>query len=173
MKYIERIANIAIIVAVAVFLTVIVRNQFFPRKLAPPGSATPQVGSTVSLPGIHFPAQKDSLLLGISTTCHYCRDSLPFYKELSSELQGKVNVIAVLPQDQATAEAFVKAGGLTSTQVVSANLANLGINATPTLVIVDSKGKVKSASLGELDPVRQKQMIAALLPNSPSAVPQS
>lgn len=173
MKYIERTANIAVIIAVAVFLTITVHSQFFQWKDVPTRPKLAPIGSTFTLPGVHYPAQRDSLVIGISTTCHFCQDSMPFYKKLTSELNGKVNVIAVLPQSQAEAEAFVKTAGLTSTQVVSANLSSIGINATPTLVLVDAKGKVKSTWVGELDAVRQKQMTATILLNNGSAVPLS
>ncbi|HEU4981323.1 MAG TPA: hypothetical protein VFT88_01470 [Acidobacteriaceae bacterium] len=172
MRYLERITNVAIIVAVVVFLAVVARNQLFPRKVVRPTLKTVPIGSTITLPGIHFSAQRNSLILGISTTCHFCQDSLPFYKRLVSELHGQMDIIAVLPQSQAEAEAFVKAGGLTGTQVISANLGKIGIYATPTLLLVDNKGKVKSAWVGELDSLRQQQIISALLPGGSSAVPQ-
>ena len=177
METIERIANVAIILAVAVFLAVVVRNQFFPTKVASPYPTSPyanmaKAGSTITLPGVHFSPQRESLVLGISTTCHFCQDSLPFYKKLTSKLQGRVNVIAVLPQDQAEAEAFVKKAGLVGTQVVSDNLGNIGVYGTPTLMIVNGKGKVQSTWVGELTQDRQKQLMAALLPNGATAVPR-
>lgn len=174
MKVIERIANLAIIVAVAVFLVLVAKGKFFRSAPAvPPRSAMAQVGSTVSLPGVHFPAQRDSLLLGISATCHFCRDSLPFYKQLTAQLQGKVSVIAVLPQKQADAEAFIRQAGITGAEVVSANLGSIGVYATPTLLLVDSKGKVKSAWVGEQDQAGQQKILSAVLPAVASAVPTS
>lgn len=97
-------------------------------------------------------------------TCRFCRDSLPFYKQLTERLQGKVNVIAVLPQSQPEADAFVRDAGLKATQVISDNLGKIGIYGTPTLMLLDEQGKVKPTWVGELDSGRQQELIRALLP---------
>lgn len=111
------------------------------------------------------------MVLGISETCHFCRESLPWYKQLTAQLQGKVNVIALLPQPQSEADNFVRGEGLTDTRVVSAGLGSLGIYATPTLMLVDSSGKVKAAWVGKQDEAGQQKILAVLL--SSSAVPRS
>ena len=164
MNKLRRILNIALISALAVLLTVVVRNRFSSRNQVHPGSL-------IALPGVHFPAHRDSLVLGISATCHFCRNSLPFYKQLTAQLQNKVKVVAVLPQPQSQAQAFVSNGGLVATQVVSHKLAAIGIVNTPTLLIVsgesNGKGKVQSIWVGELDQARQRQLLGALLPNAP------
>jgi len=160
----KRILYVALITAVAVLLTVVVRNQF-----SSPSQAKP--GSLITLPGVHFPAGRKSLVLGISATCHFCRNSLPFYKHLTAQLQNKVKVVAVLPQPQPRAQAFVSNGGLVATQVVSHKLSAIGIVDTPTLLIVsgesNGKGRVQSTWIGELDQARQRQLLGALLPNAP------
>jgi thioredoxin-related protein len=125
------------------------------------------------LPGVRFPTQRDSLLLGISATCHFCKASLPFYKQLVAQLQGKVDIIAVLPQSQPEAESFIKDAGLNGIRVVSAKLRTIGIYGTPTLLLVDSKGKVKSAWVGELDNTRERQLISTVVPSGTSIGPNS
>ncbi len=96
----DKIANISIIVAVVVFLIIISRNEFFRHAPAPPGSPAALIGKTIGVPGVHFTARQDPLILGVSATCHFCKDSLPFYRELTQQAQGRLNVIAVLPQAQ-------------------------------------------------------------------------
>jgi hypothetical protein len=175
MKHIEKIANLAIIFAVVVFLVVVVRGgllrQSIPAHPPAPTSATVQIGSTISLPGIQFPAGQDSLLLNISSACHFCKDSLPFYKQLTAQLKGRVNIIAVLPEAQPEAESFITNAGLKGVRVVSAKLSTIGVHATPTLLLVDPKGKVKAAWVGELDSDHQRQLISAVLPNDTEAIP--
>lgn len=174
-KYLDRIANGAIIVAVAVFLVLVARGEFTRHKItAPPtpGSATALVGKTISVPGVQLPGGQDSLVLGISANCHYCEDSLPFYKELTAQAKGKVNVVAVLPRPQSEAEAFVKDAGLTGTRVVSGSLTGIGVYGTPTLLLVDGKGKVKSVWVGKQDDAGQQKILAAVLPTVAAAVPR-
>lgn len=173
MKALDRIANIAIILAVAVFLTLVIRGEFFRRTPAPAHSSSALVGSTFRLPGVHFPAQHDSLVLGISTTCHFCSESLPFYKQLADQLQGRLEMYAVLPQTQNEAGHYLADAGLSAVHPVSADLGSLGISATPTLLLLDSSGKVKSVWLGKQDEAGQKRILAALLPQVATSAPRN
>jgi thioredoxin-related protein len=172
MKYLDRVANVAVIVAVAVFLVLAARGEFSRRTSPSPHAADALVGTKISLPGILFPAQNDTLILGISKTCHFCKDSLPWYKDLTVRLQGKVNVVAVLPQAQTEAENYLRGEGLSGTQVISANLDKIGVYATPTLLLVDNTGKVKSAWVGKQDDAGQQKVLAAVLPHGAPAVPR-
>ena len=172
MKYLDRIANIAIILAVMVFLTLVIRGHLF-QHTAPVQSPSALVGKTINLAGVHFPTQRDSLVLGISTSCHFCNESMPFYKGLADQLQGRLDLVAVLPQTQIEAENYVKAAGLSDARGVSSNLGSIGGYATPTLLLVDSTGKVKSEWGGKLDDAAQKKVLAAVLPLTTAAVPRT
>jgi hypothetical protein len=162
--YIDRVANIAIIVGVAVFIVIAVRGNMF-RHATSPKAAGPStlVGTKVSLPGVQFPQNQDSLLMVVSTQCHFCQDSLPFYQKLIPAVKSKVNVIAVLPQAKAEAEAWLSKSGITGTQIASASPGSIGVTGTPTLLQIDSSGKVKAAWLGRLDESAQQQVTKTLL----------
>jgi hypothetical protein len=127
-----------------------------------PGTAS-LVGTTVSLPGVQYPQGRDSLLMVVSTQCHFCQESLPFYQKLIPSVNNKVNVIAVLPQPKPEAQAWLSKSGITGTQVASASPGSIGVTGTPTLLQVDSSGKVKSAWIGKLDESAQQQVTKALL----------
>lgn len=173
MKVFDRIANVAVVIAVAVFLALAAHGDFSHRSVTPPAPHTVAVGQKINLPGVQWPQGQQSLVLGISATCHFCKDSLPFYKQLASQVQGRVNVIAVLPQEQQEADAFLQNAGITGVRVVSQNLAKIGVYGTPTLLLVDGSGKVKASWVGELDAGRQKKLIAEVLPSGAAAVPRS
>jgi hypothetical protein len=168
-KHLERIANVAIIVAVAVFLTLVIRGNFFPHTPSAQ-SRSALVGKTISVPGIHFSTQRDSLVLGLSTACHFCNESMPFYKGLVGQLHGSLDVIAVLPQTKSEAEHYLKTAGLSEASVVSSSLDTIGIYATPTLLLVDSTGKVKSEWVGKLDDATQRKILAAVLSHAATVV---
>lgn len=106
MKLLEKCANIAVIVGVAAFLFVIVRGEFNKNKQSAPPRAL--VGKSITLPGTQLNPQHNSLLVAISTQCHFCKDSLPFYKTLTEKAQGKLDVIAVFPQPVAEAQSFLQ-----------------------------------------------------------------
>lgn len=169
MKYLERIANIAIIVAVVVFLGLVVKGEFSRRnapQFAAQGPSPNLVGTTVRLPGVQFPKDRSSLLLVVSTECHFCKDSLPFYKDLTAKSRGRLNVVAVLPQPQAEAQKFLQDAGVEANQVVTATPDTLGVRGTPTVMLVDGSGKVKQVWLGRLDLKGEKSLLAAALPKA-------
>ena len=91
--------------------------------------------------------------------------------ELSDELQGRLTFIAVLPQTQPDAVNYLKGAGLFQVQAVSANLGSIGVYATPTLLLIDSHGKIKSAWVGKQDEAGQRKILAALLPQPAAARP--
>jgi hypothetical protein len=165
MKHLDRIANIAVIVGVAVFLALVLHNRPW-RSSAPLPSqaATAEAlkGKPIRVSGLDFPRSRASVLLVISKTCHFCEESLPFYRALATDTQGKADLLAVLPQPRPEAEAYLKAAGVTATQVASAPPTQLGVTGTPTLVLLDRSGKVQEVWLGFLDGARQAQVRSRL-----------
>ena len=167
MKWLERSANIAVIVAVAVFLFLAARNDFFAPKPQLQPQANPQkdlTGTTLSLPGFSFANGRDSLVLVVSTNCHFCQDSLPFYKQLSEKIHGKVDLIAALPEPENEAKKFLADAGVQTDHIVKAIPNSIGVLGTPTVLLVDGKGKVKNVWLGRLDETGQKQLLSTVLP---------
>ena len=165
MKYLERFANVAVIVAVVVLLGVILRGDFGRRPVpAPPMQSL--VGKTVSLPGVQFPKDRSSLLLVVSTSCHFCKDSLPFYKQLTEAARGKLGVIAVLPQSQTEAQAFLQSAGVETSQIVSASPDKVGARGTPTLLLVGKNGAIEHAWLGKLDVKGEQEVLSLVAPKS-------
>jgi len=167
MKHLDKIANIAIIVGVIVFLGLVVRGDIGWHHVTQP---TPQdlVGKSVSLPGVQFPKDRRSLVLVVSTTCHFCKDSLPFYKQLTERLRGRLNVVAVLPQAEPEAKKFLQDAGVETDQIASASPDAVGARGTPTVLLVDGSGKVTRVWVGRLDEKGQQSLLDIALPNNAS-----
>jgi hypothetical protein len=161
-KLLDKIANVALILGVAAFLYIVVRGELT-RPPTKDNLARALVGESISLPGLQLNQQRDSLLVAISTNCHFCKDSLPFYKELSARASGKLDVIAVLPQPLSESQAFLQRADVSATRVVSANLSLLGIRGTPTILLVDGHGKVQEEWQGFLDDHGRQQVISRVL----------
>jgi thioredoxin-related protein len=161
MKLLEKCANIAVIVGVAAFLFVIVRGELNKNKQSPPPRAL--VGKSVTLPGTQLNPQHNSLLVAISTQCHFCKDSLPFYKTLAERAQGKLDVIAVFPQPVAEAQSFLQQAQVAPTSIVSADFSKIGVQATPTMLLVDPHGKVLDEWMGKQDESGEQRVLARVL----------
>jgi hypothetical protein len=162
MKRLETITNVVVIIA-AVALVVFLGHQEWIRHNSPSmATARSLEGKTIHLPGVQFAAQSRTLVMAISTQCHFCRDSEPFYKELAEKSAGRVKLIAVLPQPHGEAEQYVHRAIAPSIQVVSTPLDSLGVTGTPTLLLVDGSGRVQKAWVGKLDGPSQQQVQSLL-----------
>lgn len=163
MKRLEIATNVAVLVAVAVFLAFVGRQEF--ERIHPQRRATDKnlVGQSVTLPGVRFSSANKTLVLAISATCHFCKDSEPFYKDLLEKNHGRTNIVAVLPQPLAEAQDYVRQSIAPSVQVVSAQLDSIGVQGTPTLLLIDGSGKVQQAWVGKLDSKGQQQVESMLM----------
>jgi hypothetical protein len=164
MKRLDVMTNIAVIVT-SVALFGFLGNSWYENHHAPRSSATRAralVGRTVELPGVDFTRKGKTLVIAISSTCHFCQESQPFYRQLADMQGNKDNLIAVLPMPQREAEDYVHSTISSSFRVVSASLDTIGVSSTPTLLLVDSQGKVERAWVGKLDDAGQKQVESQL-----------
>ncbi|HEY9285591.1 MAG TPA: hypothetical protein VIP46_19225, partial [Pyrinomonadaceae bacterium] len=90
-KKLEVAANVAIVVVAVLLSAVLVRSY-----LAAPSERedvrptvqtqrTLQNGESINLPGIDWQKNGRTLLMALSTTCHFCTESGPFYQRLVRE----------------------------------------------------------------------------------------
>ncbi len=162
MKRLETAANVSVIIA-AVVLVAFLGRQEFQRHAESIKPATALVGQTITLSGVQFGQQSKTLVLAISTNCHFCRDSEPFYKDLVARSQGRVKIVAVLPESLDEAEPYIRRTIAPSIQVVSSRLDSIGVTGTPTLMLIDSSGKVQQAWVGKLDDKGRQQVQSLVL----------
>lgn len=159
----EVAANIAVLVAVIVVLAFIGQQEYGRYHHRSQPSQASLVGQTITLPGVHFAPQSKTLILAISTTCHFCKDSEPFYQQLAARNRGPIKIIAVLPQPLAEARNYVQRSIAPSVEVVSSQLDSIGVSGTPTVLLVDGNGKVQQAWFGKLSDQGQQQVQALLM----------
>lgn len=172
MKRLEIIANIAVIIAAIALLIFLGRQEWIRHDSPSIATARSLEGRTIRLPGVQFTSQSDTLVMAISTQCHFCRASEPFYKELAEKYANRVKLVAVLPQPLREAEQYVHVSIAPNIQVISAPLASLGVTGTPTLLLVNSNGRVQKAWVGKLNDPSQQQVQSALIGSVAASQPQ-
>jgi ferritin-like metal-binding protein YciE len=162
-------ANIAIIVVCAIAAVVLIRNQFFPPAPPPrPG----EVAQGDQLPVLQqaVPAGADrALVMALAPGCHFCTESMPFYKRLIDERNQKgsdVKVVAAVsaPDAKAGEMKIMADAGVKPDAVVELNFQEAKVAGTPTLLLVDNKGEVLDVWVGKLDDIysAEKQILQAL-----------
>jgi hypothetical protein len=161
-KRLDLIANVAVIVT-SVALLGFLGNSWYESHHAPQSRvAQVLIGSTVHLTGVDFTRQDKTLVIAISSTCHFCQESQPFYRQLAKTPGLVDNLVAVLPMPQHEAEDYVHASISPSLKAVSASLDAMGVTGTPTLLLVDRHGKVIKTWVGKLDDSAKKQVQSQL-----------
>jgi thiol-disulfide isomerase/thioredoxin len=171
---IETAANIATIGVAALLSAVLAKVYLLPA----PSPRTPQVAASArsasvgadlrgQLPGIDWAKNGRTLVLAISTTCHFCKESEPFYRRLQQEAGKGVKIVAVLPQPIAEAEKYLSGAGLHVDQVRQTPLGDIGVRGTPTMLLVNSGGAVTKVWTGKLQDQEQEQVLGVLKKGEP------
>lgn len=161
-RKIEIGANVAIIVAALAIVGIFARNYF--RNPAN-SQHTISPGARFALKDVNWQSNGKSLVLAVSTTCHFCTESAPFYRELVSKCKDQhVRTIAVLPQPISEAESYLKGEGVAVDDVRQGVLHDLEIGGTPTLLLVDSGGIVRNVWFGKLPSDKEREVLARLAP---------
>lgn len=175
LRKIEAAANVAIIVLVALFGWMVLRDSFV--RPSPPSATSqptgPKVGLNLSqtpLKDVNWTENKTTLVLGLQTTCHYCTESGPFFQKLALAAAGRTKIVAVLPQSVDQSKEYLSKLGVHVDEVRSAPLASINVSGTPTVLLIDGKGVVKNVWVGKLPEAQQTEVLNAIAPGATTPV---
>jgi thioredoxin-related protein len=112
--------------------------------------------------GVDWDKNGQTLVFALSTQCHFCKESAPFYRRLRQDLGGSIKMIAVLPQSVAEAQQYLEAEGVRFDQVRQLAPAGVGVRGTPTILLVDSRGIVSRVWTGRLQEEEEEQVLSVL-----------
>jgi len=162
----ETVANLSTILVSLLLSIVLVKVFLLPEGRPAASAARPQVAKGTnlkgSLPGVDWAKNKRTLVLALSTQCHFCTESAPFFKRIQKEAAKNVRMVAVLPQPADDGRKYLEGEGVHVDDVKQAQLSAIGVTGTPTLLLVDSTGKVADAWQGKLQPEQEEGVLAAL-----------
>ena len=109
------------------------------------------VESQFPMKGIKWDAPSNgTLVMALSTTCTFCRQSVSFYQQLvAASHPEKTHIVAIFGEPAERVRAYLTSEHLTDlADVRQADFASLGLSATPTLILVDRNGVVKQVWTG-------------------------
>ncbi|MGA3189127.1 MAG: hypothetical protein ABSF22_18635 [Bryobacteraceae bacterium] len=85
----ETMTSIMVIAGVLLFGFVVYRSFIHPTEAVQ--AAEPAVGTILpALPGYNWDQHSETLVLAMRTGCHFCEDSLPFYRDLQSRKRREI-----------------------------------------------------------------------------------
>ncbi len=162
----DRVTNIAVVVAAIVLLLSFARSYFSD----PPATFSPEPikkGSILhEIAGLEFDKSSRTLILALSTTCRYCTQNLPFYKNLAKQIEdggsSSTRLIALFPESRERVDAYTSVHNLSVSVVTDVNYPELEIPFTPSLILIDSNGEVLHSWDGTLSEDEQKDVHSAI-----------
>lgn len=161
-KRIDTLANIAVILAVVFFGGLMIKDRFFPARPMP----SVKIGEKLApLAGYSWSKHPSTLLLALRTDCHYCEESIPFYRQLAEkEKQNRLNahLLGILSDDETKTRAYAREHALGFQFRSDSSLSDVKVSATPTLLLVDAMGSVRKAWVGKLSSSGQEEVIKAV-----------
>jgi hypothetical protein len=152
--------NALLIVTCGLTCADIVRSFISRRAASHLINRGPAQGVQFALPGEDWAKERtETLVFGISTHCHFCTESAPFYKRLLTSVGGGIGLVVIAPEPVEQTRLYLGQLGLDINDVRQIPIMQVGIQGTPTLVFVDRRGRVERAWTGSLSPDREQEVI--------------
>jgi hypothetical protein len=159
-KRLEVATNVAILCAFLLVAALAASRLFVHSANQPPH---PTIGSKVSLQSAHWSNSNRTLVLALSTGCHFCSESAEFYRRLvPAAIHNGIRVIAILPQPVADGRAYLSHLDVPAPEVLQSSLDAVEVSGTPTLLLLDRQGRIEKAWVGKLDAEEEQQVLDGL-----------
>jgi hypothetical protein len=116
------------------------------------------------LPGYSWSSHPKTLVIAIRRGCPYCDASLPFYKQLGQQEQSnllRAHVLVVMPDDGSSGSGFLRKNDVDAQGIFGQNLDALKVLGTPTVILLDSDGRIEREWIGQLAPGEEEEVMNA------------
>jgi len=126
-------------------------------------TASTMAGKRLDVAGLQWSGSRLNILIAMTTQCHYCMESLPFYRRLSQAVasQGRgVSLRAASSEPIETVRSFLAGHDVPVSQVLTTSFKSIGVTGTPTMFLVDPSGTVKRAYIGKLSEKQEGEILA-------------
>jgi hypothetical protein len=161
----ERCSNIAVVVVAGVVIGTNLYNRWGLQVPKPPPVLSKQLTGK-PLPGSSITGNQGTITLFISKDCHFCTDSMDFYRRLSdlrSTTRCDIKLFAAGPRNRETREdiqAYLAKHDLAVDGIEMLNFSRLGVSGTPTLVLQDASRLVRGVWLGYLPEASENEVLS-------------
>jgi thiol-disulfide isomerase/thioredoxin len=166
----DRLANLSIAALCCVLAAKVASSIYFDwsRQEKPPATAestdAPRQFTTIAeTPELALRDSRKTLVLVAASTCIFCTRSMPFYRRLASEARSNgIQFVAATNEDLQRHTNYLNEHGVGVDKVVSAGKNGIHVSGTPTLLVVQSDGRVGRMWRGQLRGEREKDVFEEL-----------
>ena len=144
-EWLQAMANVTVI-AVCILVAWLAVKRMGAAPNAPSSAEIYEVGeSTAPVPGVDFTAAQATLVMVLREDCHFCQESVPFYRQLSearlTNPNSAVRVVVASTDPQDALSAYLQSKEIHVDAVATIKPGALKVPGTPSLVLVDRGGK--------------------------------
>lgn len=157
MSKLERITYLCLITLSVLLIGLLIEARLSNRIVAADAqtpTAVALVGKKVEIPGAAWSFSPLNVVVYLSTTCHFCAESMPLYRRLATERHGPAGnaftLVAVSAESPKDLLSYLAGQQVEFDSVYQIQLQNTLLRATPTVLIVDENGIVRRAAVGKL-----------------------
>jgi hypothetical protein len=155
--------NCAVLIASLALILGVVYGYVVSSRSPQSSLAVLPKGAKLKISGVEWSDSQRTIVLALSTHCHFCTASGDFYKRLQEVARARgVPIVAVLPQPTDEARSYLLNLGVPILVVKQAPLDSVSLSATPTLIVVNSEGVVIDSWTGQLSPEFEKEVMSKL-----------
>ncbi len=166
MSKLERLTYICLIGMCLVSGTILIREHWSIRESQTNIQENPAaglVGKKLQIPGVDWKSSQLSTVLFLSTSCHFCEASMPFYRRLVAQHQqgqGKnIALLAISAEPDHIVNSYLMRERVNFDHVYQISLPDNLLRGTPTLLVVDDQGMIRRADIGQLNPSKEDELL--------------
>jgi peroxiredoxin len=161
-KILDTVGSVIVIGVALLVGAAMVKKYFFAPDQPTISGEVISPGTHVPLAGVTWGAQR-SVVLALSTRCHYCSENASFYRRLAESAAARgIQLVAVFPETVAESRKYLDDLGVPISRVEQAHEVLQLVRGTPTLLLVDREGNVERSWRGKLQAAREAEVLAAL-----------
>jgi len=125
-----------------------------------------KIGNRVDVKDIPYDRVQKTLVVALGLSCGYCAASMPFYRRLTTEVQKRrdIQFVAALSTNEPAAREYLLKQHLAVTSLTLLPLSRLGVQGTPTILLIDNEGRIRQHWLGKLTATEESAVLSSLGP---------
>lgn len=159
-KRLETATNLSILIVAVLASAVLVKNYLLPRP-KPDQPSQIEIGDKLSLTGVDWHGNGNTLVVALSPGCDSCSESAPFYRRLSAELP-RLHMTAIFTQTVEEGREYLRSLDVDISDVRQGSFHQLKIRGTPTMILLDQQGVVRNVWLGRPLPQKEQEVIETI-----------
>jgi hypothetical protein len=157
--------GLAVIIVTILFLSRLV-GSFFVKPTDQLNLASGLQNSQIipPLPNLDYNTAQRTLLIAMTARCDSCNESIPFYKRLMTarDKGAEMRIVAVFPDKKDEVDTFIRRNELIMDTIDEADLKSINVSATPTIILVDTNGRISNFWIGKLSESDEQEVLNTL-----------